>query len=63
MLAADGKVLRGSAERRTGKAALQMVTVYATQTGVVLAQDVVRAETASNEIAALPNVLAQVELR
>ncbi|MCS7324451.1 MAG: ISAs1 family transposase [Thermoflexales bacterium] len=63
VLAADGKVLRGSAERRTGKAALQMVTVYATQTGVVLAQDVVRAETASNEIAALPNVLAQVELR
>ncbi|MCS7064289.1 MAG: transposase [Methylacidiphilales bacterium] len=37
--------------------------MYATQTGVVLAQDVVRAEAAGNEIAALPNMLAQVELR
>ncbi|MFC1463749.1 MAG: ISAs1 family transposase [Candidatus Brachytrichaceae bacterium NZ_4S206] len=63
VLAADGKVLRGSHDPSSGQAALQMVTVYATKAGVVLAQGVVRPEAASNEIAVLPEVLKQVRLR
>lgn len=63
VLAADGKVLRGSDNPSAGQSALQMVTVYATKARVVLAQGVARPEVGSNEIAALPKVLKQVKLR
>lgn len=61
VLAADGKVLRGSHDERRGRRALSMVSVYATQAGVVLSQAAV--EQGENEIRVLPEVLARVNLK
>ena len=55
ILAIDGKTVRGSADRATNKAAIHMVSVWATQNQLSLGQTVV--ETKSNEITAIPKLL------
>jgi predicted transposase YbfD/YdcC len=59
-LAIDGKTARGSRDRGAGKAAIQMVSAWATQTHLVLAQRHVKEH--SNEQTALPFLLKQLEL-
>ncbi len=60
ILAIDGKTVRGSADRATNKAAIHMVSVWATQNQLSLGQTVV--ETKSNEITAIPKLLELVEI-
>ena len=59
-IAIDGKTARRSRDRGTGKAALQMVSAWASQTHLVLAQRHV--EEHSNEQTVLPVLLKQLEL-
>jgi predicted transposase YbfD/YdcC len=59
-IAIDGKTARRSRERTTGKAAIQMVSAWATQTHLVLAQRHVQEH--SNEQTALPILLKQLDL-
>lgn len=58
VIALDGKTLRGSHDRMGGKAAIHMVSAWATANRLVLAQ--VKVSAKSNEITALPDVLRQV---
>lgn len=60
ILAIDGKTVRGSADRAGNKAAIHMVSVWATQNHIALGQAVVGAK--SNEITAIPKLLDLVEL-
>lgn len=60
VIALDGKTLRRSHDRGAGKAAIHMVSAWATANRLVLAQ--VKVATKSNEITALPAVLAQLAL-
>jgi predicted transposase YbfD/YdcC len=60
MLAIDGKTVRGSADRAGNKAAIHMVSVWATQNHIALGQTVVGAK--SNEITAIPKLLELVEI-
>lgn len=60
ILAIDGKTLRGSADRATTKAAIHMVSVWATQNHISLGQTIVEAK--SNEITAIPQLLELVEI-
>lgn len=57
----DGKTLRRSYDRYDDRAALQMVSAWASESGLVLAQ--VPVEGGSNEIAALPRLLALLHLK
>lgn len=59
-IAIDGKTARRSRDRGTGKAAIQMVSAWASETHLVLAQRHV--EEHSNEQTALPVLLKQLEL-
>src|SRR6266571_5009558 len=59
-IAIDGKTARRSRDRATGKAAIQMVRAWATETHLVLAQRHVKEH--SNEQTALPLLLQQLEL-
>ncbi len=59
-IAIDGKTARRSHERGSGKAAIQMVSAWATQSHLVLAQRHVAEH--SNEKTALPFLLEQLEL-
>jgi len=61
VLAVDGKTLRRSHDRLNGLKALHTVSVWASEYGLSLAQ-VATPET-GNEITAIPEVLAQVELK
>ena len=54
-VAIDGKTLRRSHDRRAGKAALHLVSAWATASGVVLGQ--VATDAKSNEITAIPALL------
>lgn len=54
----DGKALRGS--RQSGAATVQMVSAWAAQSGLTLAQEAV--DSKSNEITAIPKILAQLDL-
>jgi predicted transposase YbfD/YdcC len=60
LIAVDGKTLRGSYDRRDGKAAIHMVSAWATENKLSLGQVVV--DEKSNEITAIPELLAVLEL-
>jgi len=55
VVAIDGKTLRRSYDRRSAKAAIHMVSAWATQNRVVLGQ--LKTEEKSNEITAIPELL------
>src|SRR5947209_6889265 len=59
-IAVDGKTLRRSHDRRAGKKAIHMVSAWASANRLVLAQ--VKVDEKSNEITAIPALLAQLEL-
>jgi predicted transposase YbfD/YdcC len=59
-VAIDGKTLRGSYNRREGKAAIHMVSAWATENKLSLGQVVV--DEKSNEITAIPELLEVLEL-
>lgn len=61
VIALDGKTLRRSHDRGTGKAALHLVSAWASANRLVLAQVAVDAK--SNEIIALPLLLRQLALK
>jgi predicted transposase YbfD/YdcC len=60
VVAIDGKTLRRSHDRRAGKAALHLVSAWATTSGLVLGQVATRAK--SNEITAIPVLLKLLAL-
>ena len=60
MVAIDGKTLRGSADRERGRAAIHMVSAWATANKLSLGQVVV--DEKSNEITAIPELLQLLEL-
>lgn len=60
VIAVDGKSVRRSHDRGAGQAALHLVSAWATDHGVVLGQRAV--EDKSNEITAIPEVLALLDL-
>src|SRR5271166_3652489 len=60
IVAVDGKTLRGSKTSPDGKGALHLVSAYATEAGVVLAQRAVDGK--SNEITAIPELLDMLNL-
>jgi predicted transposase YbfD/YdcC len=60
LIAVDGKTLRGSYNRRDGKAAIHMVSAWATENKLSLGQVVV--DEKSNEITAIPELLRVLEL-
>lgn len=59
-VAIDGKTLRGSQDRINGKGALHLVSAWAAASGLVLGQVAVDAK--SNEITAIPALLALLDL-
>lgn len=60
IVAIDGKTLRGSYDAASGKAAIHMVSAWATANHITLGQVVVDAK--SNEITAIPKLLEMLEL-
>src|SRR4051812_13471311 len=60
VVAIDGETLRRSHDRRAGKAALHLVSAWATESGVVVGQVATRAK--SNEITAIPERLKLLAL-
>ena len=61
VIAVDGKTLRGSKTSPDGKGALHLVSAYATEAGLVLAQRAVDGK--SNEITAIPELLDMLNLK
>ena len=61
VIAVDGKTLRGSKTSPDGKGALHVVSAYATEAGLVLAQRAVDGK--SNEITAIPELLDMLALK
>jgi predicted transposase YbfD/YdcC len=61
IIAVDGKTLRRSHDRNAGLAALHLVSAWATANAVVLGQ--VATEAKSNEITAIPQLLAFLHLK
>jgi predicted transposase YbfD/YdcC len=55
VVAIDGKTLRGSKAAKDGSGALHLLSAYATEAGLVLAQKAV--DSKSNEITAIPDLL------
>ena len=60
VIAIDGKVLRRSHDKGIGKAAIDMVSAWATANHLVLGQ--VKVDEKSNEITAIPQLLAALEV-
>jgi predicted transposase YbfD/YdcC len=60
LIAIDGKTLRGSYNKRDGKAAIHMVSAWATENKLSLGQVVV--DEKSNEIPAIPELLRLLDL-
>jgi predicted transposase YbfD/YdcC len=60
-VAIDGKTVRRSFDRRGGRSPLHLVSAYATEHGLVLAQRA--AETKGGELAVLPELLDGLDLR
>lgn len=60
VIAIDGKTARGSGNPESGKSALHAVSAWATQNRLVLGQ--VAVDSKSNEITALPELLAMLDL-
>ena len=61
VIAIDGKTLRGSYDRESGSKALHLVSAWATEHRLVLAQSKVQDK--SNEISAIPALLEVLELQ
>jgi predicted transposase YbfD/YdcC len=61
VVAIDGKTLRRSFDRATGKGAIHMVSAWASANRVVLGQQ--KVDEKSNEITAIPSLLRLLELR
>lgn len=61
VVAIDGKRLRRSFDKASGKAAIHMVSAWASTNGVVLGQ--VKVDDKSNEITAIPKLLEVLELK
>jgi predicted transposase YbfD/YdcC len=61
VIAIDGKTMRGSHHHRTGKKAIHMVSAFASEQGITLGQ--LKTEEKSNEITAIPELLAMLELK
>lgn len=59
-IAIDGKALRGSADKANGDPALHLLTAWAHEAGLVLAQ--LACDAKSNEITAIPDLIATLEL-
>jgi predicted transposase YbfD/YdcC len=60
LIAIDGKTLRGSSDRADGRAAIHMVSAWATENKLSLGQVVVHEK--SNEITAIPRLLALLDV-
>jgi predicted transposase YbfD/YdcC len=60
VISVDGKVLRGSHDRRSGKGAIDMVSAWASANRLVLGQT--KVDDKSNEIAAIPELLGVLEV-
>jgi predicted transposase YbfD/YdcC len=60
VVAVDGKTLRRSHDRRNGKGAIQMVSAWASENGLVLGQT--KVDDKSNEITAIPQLLDRLEV-
>jgi len=60
VIAIDGKQVRGSADRANGKAAINLVSAWATANQLVLGQ--VKVQDGSNEITAIPQLLKMLDL-
>jgi predicted transposase YbfD/YdcC len=60
-VAIDGKAVRRSFDRRTGRSPLHLVSAYATEHGLVLAQRAT--EDKGGELAVLPDLLDSLDLR
>ena len=60
VVAIDGKTMRGSHHRRLGKKAIHMVSAFASDLGITLGQ--LKTAEKSNEITAIPELLAMLEL-
>jgi predicted transposase YbfD/YdcC len=60
LVAIDGKTLRGSADQERGRAAIHMVSAWASETKLSLGQVVVGEKT--NEITAIPELLQLLEI-
>jgi predicted transposase YbfD/YdcC len=61
IIAIDGKTLRRSLARKSGKAALHLVTAWCTENGLTLGQ--VACQEKSNEITAIPELLRLLNLK
>lgn len=61
LIAIDGKTLRRSSAKKSGKAALHLVTAWCTQNGLTLGQ--VACQEKSNEITAIPELLKLLNLK
>ena len=61
LIAIDGKALRRSLAKKSGKARLHLVTAWASENGLTLGQ--VACEDKSNEITAIPELLKLLNLR
>ena len=61
LVAIDGKTLRRSHDRRSGKAAIHMVSAWASENSFVLGQ--VKTEEKSNEITAIPELLRALSVK
>lgn len=61
VVAIDGKSLRGSRDQANGRAAIHMVSAWATECRMVLGQ--VRTEDKSNEITAIPELIELLALK
>lgn len=57
----DGKTQRGLHHHRLGKRAIHMVSAFASEQGLTLGQ--IKTAQKSNEITAIPQLLAMLELR
>ena len=60
LIALDGKTVRRSHDRTNGKAAIHLVSAWATHNGVVMGQ--VKVDDKSNEITAIPELLKMLEI-
>lgn len=60
-VALDGKTLRGSADPANGEPPLHLISAWAHEAGLVLGQ--LACESKSNEITALPELIAMLELK
>lgn len=59
-IAIDGKTLRASHDKASGKGAIHIVSAWAVENGLVLGQ--IKTNEKSNEITAIPELIKQIEL-